>query len=151
MKNIINNKKITTTFLLVIFMLSFSILKSQNVEQKPLNIDSVLQKLETLRNIDKMPEFPGGEEAMISFISSKMKYPKKAKKNGIEGKVIIHFMIKADGDVVALSAVQKVSPEIDKEAIRIVNKMPNWKPAEYQGKPVTILMNLPLNFLLEVK
>lgn len=144
-------KKIT--FLINIFLISCFVSFANASENRYSKLEFYPDTAKQLpqRKIDKMPEFPGGEQAMIEFIAKHLKYPKKARKNKIEGTVIVQFMIKNDGKVVAINIDKKVSDEIDNEAIRIINKMPNWKPAEYQGKAVTTFMNLPLNFVLEVK
>ena len=101
--------------------------------------------------VDKMPEFKGGMEELTMFVSKILKYPAKAQTDGTEGTVYVRFFVDVDGSVQDVSVTKGVSPEIDKEALRVVNKMPKWIPGEKDGKAVKVAMTLPLNFKLKAE
>lgn len=98
--------------------------------------------------IEEKPEFPGGEAAMFQWISKNIKYPEIAKENGIQGKVYVQFVIGKDGKVSDVQVVRGVDPSLDKEAVRVIQSMPAWKPGKQRGKPVKVSFQLPINFKL---
>jgi len=98
--------------------------------------------------IEEKPEFPGGEEAMLKFISGEVKYPEIAKENGITGKVFVSFCINRDGKVVDVQILRGVDPYLDKEALRVVSAMPAWTPGKQRGKTVKVSFQIPINFKL---
>lgn len=96
-----------------------------------------------------MPEYPGGEEALIRFISSKLKYPKKARKAGIQGKVLVKFSIDAMGKVTDVGIAKSIDPQLDKEGIRIVKSLARWAPGSLDGEKVKVSYVLPINFRMQ--
>jgi protein TonB len=98
--------------------------------------------------IEEKPEFPGGEAAMFQWIAKNIKYPDIAKENGIQGKVFVQFVIGKDGKVTDVTIVRGVDPSLDKEALRVIQSMPPWKPGKQRGKPVRVSFQLPINFKL---
>lgn len=96
-----------------------------------------------------MPQFPGGNNAMYSFLGSNIQYPSEAAENEIQGKVIIKFVVKADGSIGATEIVKSVHPALDAEAERLVKLMPKWTPGRHDGKPVNVWFTLPVNFKLQ--
>ena len=102
-----------------------------------------------IRFAEEMPEFPRGMEEMYKFLSDNLVYPKEAKENGIQGTVIVEFVIDTSGKVSNAKVIVPLYPECDKEALRVIQEMPNWKPAKHQGKPVAIYYNLPIRFMLK--
>lgn len=98
--------------------------------------------------IEEKPEFPGGEAAMFQWISKNVKYPEIAKENGVQGKVFVQFVISKEGKVTDVQVVRGVDPSLDKEAIRVIQSMPAWKPGKQRGKPVKVSFQLPINFKL---
>ena len=99
--------------------------------------------------VEQMPEFPGGEKAMLKYLYDNLQYPKVDMENGIKGKVIVQFIIENDGSISDPKVLQGVSKTIDAEAIRVVNAMPKWKPGMQDGKPVKVQYTLPLRFFFE--
>lgn len=99
--------------------------------------------------LDKLPEFPGGEGALTKYIASNVQYPKLAIEKKISGIVIVLFVINEKGKVVEAKLKQKVSPCLDKEALRVINSMPNWKPGEKDNKTVKSIMQIPVNFRMK--
>jgi TonB family protein len=98
--------------------------------------------------VDEMAEFPGGIQAIQQFISDNLSYPDNAEKNGIEGKVFAQFVVSKEGKVIQAEIVRSVSPELDEEALRVVNLLPEWTPAKLDGKPVNVQFTLPILFQL---
>ncbi len=95
-----------------------------------------------------MPEFPGGVDSLLRYISTNLIYPKEALKKKIEGRVIIRFVVTKEGKVTDVSAVKKVHPLLDQSAIDVVKAMPQWTPGEENGKKVNVYFTLPISFRL---
>jgi TonB family protein len=100
--------------------------------------------------VEDMPHFPGGMEALNKYVSSHIKYPGKAVKNKKEGKVYVNFTIDKAGNVqnVYVGKGKSIDPDLDKEAIRVISGMPNWKPGVQRGKAVTVDLSIPVEFRL---
>lgn len=98
--------------------------------------------------VEHMPEFPGGDLALRKYIAEHVQYPEIAKENGLQGKVYIQFVINAKGEVEQVKVARGVDPALDKEAIRVVQGLPKWKPGSQSGKPVRVSYNVPINFQL---
>lgn len=99
--------------------------------------------------VEEMPEFPGGQEALAAFMIKEVKYPKKAKRAGIEGQVVVGFIVDKDGSVTDVTVAKGVDPLLDEEAMRAVRLMPKWRPGMMNGKPVKTKFNLPVRFRLK--
>ena len=98
--------------------------------------------------VEQMPEFPGGQEAMMKFLSESVKYPKEASKDGIQGRVVVQFVVEKDGSISEVEVVKKVNEHLDAEAVRVVNAMPKWKPGKQKGEAVRVKYTLPISFRL---
>ena len=96
-----------------------------------------------------MPEFPGGELALRKYIANAIKYPVIAQENGIQGKVYVTFVVGKDGSIGNAQVARGVDPSLDKEALRVVNSLPKWKPGKQRGKAVRVSYNLPVKFTLQ--
>jgi len=99
--------------------------------------------------VEDMPEFPGGEMALRTYIASAIKYPVIAQENGIQGKVYVTFVVGKDGSVSDAKIARGVDASLDKEALRVVNTLPKWKPGKQRGKPVNVSYTVPINFVLQ--
>lgn len=99
--------------------------------------------------VEDMPEFPGGEMALRAFIGNAIKYPVIAQENGIQGKVYVTFVVGKDGSVSNATIARGVDASLDKEALRVVNTLPKWKPGKQRGKPVNVSYTVPINFQLQ--
>lgn len=99
--------------------------------------------------VEDMPEFPGGELALRKYIANAIKYPVIAQENGIQGKVYVTFVVDKDGSISEAKIARGVDPSIDKEALRVVNSLPKWKPGKQRGKPVRVSYTVPINFVLQ--
>ena len=102
----------------------------------------------TYKKLEKMPEFPGGTDAMNKFILTSLRYPAEARTKKIEGKVLVSFTVKDDGTLIYVETMNSIGGGCDEEAVRIVKSMPKWKPGENTGKPVDVSMVLPIVFRL---
>ena len=98
--------------------------------------------------VEQMPEFPGGQEALMKFLSESVKYPKEASKDGIQGRVVVQFVVEKDGSISEVEVVKKVNEHLDAEAVRVVNAMPKWKPGKQKGENVRVKYTLPISFRL---
>lgn len=99
--------------------------------------------------VEDMPEFPGGEVALRNWLATHIKYPVIAQENGIQGKVYVTFVVGKDGSISNATIARGVDPSLDKEALRVVNELPKWKPGKQRGKPVNVSYTVPINFVLQ--
>lgn len=97
---------------------------------------------------DVPPAFPSSEEGLLKFIATNIKYPVDERDNNIQGTVYVQFIISKTGSVKNVKVVRKVSPNLDKEAIRVIQSLPNWKPGIVNDNPVNVAFTLPINFKL---
>jgi TonB family protein len=99
--------------------------------------------------LEQKPEFKGGIGGLMKWIAEHTNYPKEAKKKGITGKVFVQFVIERDGSVSNVKLARKVNPLLDEEAVRVIKMMPKWKPGKQRGKPVRVMYQIPINFVLD--
>lgn len=98
--------------------------------------------------VEQMPEFPGGQDAMNTFLDKNLKYPQTAKDKGIQGKVWLGFTVQKDGKVTDVEVLRGIGGGCDEEAVRVLKLMPDWKPGYQSGKPVIVKFRFPINFTL---
>lgn len=98
---------------------------------------------------ENSPEFAGGMEALSKFIADNIRYPEQAKRDNIQGKVLVRFAIDADGSVADAEVLRGIGGGCDEEALRVVNAMPKWKPGRVNGNPVRVQYTLPITFKLQ--
>lgn len=98
--------------------------------------------------VEVMPQFPGGQIAMLQYLMKNIKYPEQAMKEGIQGRVAVRFIVEKDGSISDVKPVLSVHPLLNKEAVRVVKSMPKWSPGKHNGKPVRVRFNLPVMFKL---
>jgi len=102
--------------------------------------------------VDIMPEFAGGNKALIQYLSDNIKYPEEAKANNTMGKVLISFVVEKDGSVDNVKVVRGIDPNLDSEALRVVRSLPDFeKPGIKNGKEVAVNYMVPINFMLDSK
>jgi periplasmic protein TonB len=99
--------------------------------------------------VEEMPMFPGGDVELLKYIGEHTQYPEVAKENNIQGRVIVRFCVTSKGGVSQVSILKGVDPELDKEAIRVVNTLPAFKPGKQGGKPVPVWYMVPITFTLK--
>ena len=100
--------------------------------------------------LDENPEFPGGMVGLLKYLTSSVKYPTFAQEQGIQGTVYLSFIINKDGKVVDVKVIRGVDSSLDKEALRVVNSLPNWKPGRQNGRPVRVSYQVPMKFYLQM-
>ena len=98
--------------------------------------------------VEQMPSFPGGLEELYKWIDNNVQYPAVARENGIEGRVILKFLVEKDGSLSDSTVIPSVHPMVDREALRLVGQMPKWNPGKRAGIPVRVRYCLPIKFKL---
>ncbi|MDP6908291.1 MAG: energy transducer TonB, partial [Flavobacteriales bacterium] len=101
------------------------------------------------KEVDVMPEFPGGMPELVKYLGSIIKYPEAARKDGISGRVYVSFIVNEEGYVLKAIPTNSVREDLDKEAVRAVLEMPKWSPGIKDGKAVSVEMVLPIAFVLD--
>ena len=99
--------------------------------------------------VEEMPSFPGGQGALMAFLSSNIKYPVVAQENGVQGRVIVGFVVERDGSITDVKVMRSVDPSLDREAQRVVKAMPRWKPGKQNGSAVRVKYTVPVVFRLQ--
>ena len=128
---------------LSVLAIMFTINTTAMAQNKKTSNDKVFEKVED------MPEFPGGEQAMMDFVSKNVVYPKEAQEKGISGRVMVSFIVEKDGSVNEVKIVRGIGGGCDEEAVRVVKAMPKWKPGKEKGKPVRVSYMMPIFFKLQ--
>lgn len=99
--------------------------------------------------VEQMPSFPGGMGALMSWLSQNIKYPVIAAENGVQGRVIVQFVVEKDGSITDVKVAKSVDPSLDKEAARVVSSMPKWTPGKQNGSAVRVKYTVPVTFKLQ--
>ena len=99
--------------------------------------------------VEEMPSFPGGNGALMSYLNSNVKYPVVAQENGVQGRVIVSFVVERDGSISDVRVARSVDPSLDREAQRVVKSMPRWKPGKQNGSAVRVKYTVPVVFRLQ--
>lgn len=98
---------------------------------------------------ETFPEYPGGETALLQYLRDNIRYPKEAYDNGIEGRVIVSFLVVKDGSVQQITVMRSPDESLSREAVRVVSGMLHWKPGTRNGKPVDVRYTLPVTFAIQ--
>ena len=108
------------------------------------------EEQEIFQVVEQMPEYPdGGMAGLMKYLSGAIRYPAIAAENGVQGRVTVQFVVNRDGSIVDAQVLRGVDPYLDKEALRVINSMPKWKPGMQRGKPVRVRYTLPVAFKLQ--
>lgn len=99
--------------------------------------------------VEEMPSFPGGQGALMFYLASNIKYPVVAQENGVQGRVIVSFVVERDGSISDVRVARSVDPSLDREAQRVVKSMPRWKPGKQNGSAVRVKYTVPVVFRLQ--
>lgn len=99
--------------------------------------------------VEQMPSFPGGSSALMQYLSSNIKYPVVAQENGVQGRVVVSFVVERDGSITDVQVARSVDPSLDREAQRVVRSMPRWIPGKQNGQAVRVKYNVPVAFRLQ--
>ncbi|WP_455625421.1 energy transducer TonB [Parabacteroides sp.] len=139
-------KKAIMNTMIILFALMGCIVQAQ-AQQSDKQVQGNDEKVYTV--VDVMPEFPGGPEALMKFIAQGIRYPKRSMEQGEQGRVICSFIVAKDGTIHTPKVVKSVSPELDKEAIRVLKTMPRWTPGKAGGKAVAVEYTVPVIYSLK--
>lgn len=118
-------------------------------EKSETKSSSITTDNKTFTVVEQMPQFPGGEEGLMNYLSSNVKYPAIAQENSIQGRVYVEFVVKKDGQIADVKILKGVDRSLDEEALRVVMNMPDWNPGKQRGKEVNVSYRLPINFSLK--
>ena len=120
------------------------------VKYTPVEVEEEeVEEQQIFQVVEEMPEFPGGMAECMKWLSKNMKYPTISQENGVQGRVIVQFVVNADGTIVDPVVVRGVDPYLDKEALRVISTMPKWKPGKQRGKAVRVKYTVPVMFRLQ--
>ena len=129
--------------------------EKQDAKEETVAPDSVaaptdgVAKDEVFMVAEQMPEFPGGMKELLKFLQNNLKYPENAMKNNVQGRVIVQFVIEKDGTPTEFKVARSVDPDLDAEALRVLQIMPKWKPGMQRGKIVRVKFTVPVSFKLQ--
>ncbi len=98
--------------------------------------------------VDQMPQFPGGEREMLRFIKNNLRYPLSAQENGVQGTVILNFVVDREGQIINIKVVKPIGFGCDEESVRVLQKMPLWTPGKQRGQTVLVSFTMPIRFVL---
>ena len=130
-------KKLILMSLMAVFCLSTVSAQKTVVSKKNQKVFDV---------VEQMPKFPGGMEALFKYMAENMKYPEDAKKQQVEGRVLVQFIVETDGSVSNTEVLMRVFPSLDAEAVRVISGMPKWIPGKQNGKVVRVKYTIPVSF-----
>ncbi|MDP4203752.1 MAG: energy transducer TonB [Bacteroidota bacterium] len=131
-------------FFLSILILSVFCTSAKNPKKQIAASDTTVYTI-----VDKMPEFPGGKEAMMLFIKNNIRYPDIYQESSIQGRVLISCIVEKDGILSNIQIAHGIDGPLDMEAVRVVSIMPKWSPGILKGKKVRTKITIPVNFKLE--
>ena len=118
------------------------------IENVPIEETELENNEPPLRFVEQLPEYPGGQEAMVKFLQENLKFPETARKEGISGQVFYEFVVEKDGSVKNVKVLSGVHPDLDAEGMRVLKLMPNWKPGKQSGAPVRCYYHIPVRFTI---
>ena len=127
---------------------NISCISSEKQEEISEKQESRAAEGEVFMVVEEMPEFPGGMGECMKWLGQNIKYPADAKEKGVQGRVIVQFVVEKDGTIVNAKVVRGVDPDLDAEALRVVNQSPKWKPGKQKGEAVRVKYTLPIMFRL---
>lgn len=120
------------------------------VKYTPVEVEEEeVEEQQIFQVVEEMPSFPGGTAECMKFLSKNIKYPTISQENGVQGRVIVQFVVNTDGSIVDAVVARGVDPYLDKEALRVVSMMPKWTPGKQRGKAVRVRYTLPVMFRLQ--
>ena len=139
------NVKVYYTFPVTFRLSKNSDAASGQISVSPLDVSSDQEFIV----VEEMPEFPGGMSAAMDYLSKNVKYPKEAYDKGIQGRVIVQYVVEKDGDISNVKVVRSIDPLLDAEAVRVIKSMPKWKPGTQKGQNVRVRYTMPVTFSLQ--
>ena len=157
-KTVIHRILKSVLFVPVVFVFLLTANAQSAVNNSTNSIDSIQQsklhiqqpdKDRVYDQVDKMPQFRGGEKALLDYVSRHLRYPESAQRYGIQGTVIVRFVVDTLGKVSETTLLRGIDPELDDEGLMVVSSLPDWIPGEHKGAKVKVYYTIPLKFTLE--
>lgn len=127
----------------------FKAVQEQVVVKEPEPVEEKPKEEKIFVAVEQPAEFPGGTAAMMKWLNNNIRYPEAAQQNDIQGKVVVNFVVEKDGSIAQVKIAKGVDKDLDREAVRVVKKMPRWQPGKNNGVPVRSYFNLPVTFRLQ--
>lgn len=112
----------------------------------PINIESNAGESKVFSSVEELPSYPGGQKAFIQYLNKTLSYPPYAKSKNIQGRVLVQFIVERSGEITNVSVAESVNPVLDDEAIRVIRKMPKWRPGKEKGRIVRVKIMIPIIF-----
>ena len=142
------NLRHTPTFLSLLAATAVSAQNDAVIDVAVPHVEEAQAPNEPLTIVEQMPEFPGGKDALIAYISKNLNYPEQAVEEGIEGVVYVSFVVEEDGKISNAKVLRGIGGGCDEEALRVVQRMPNWTPGKQRGEALRVKYNLPIRYKL---
>ena len=128
---------------------SGSVLKAKEEIPAPEPPKHVVEETKIFTVVEQMPMFPGGDAALMGYLRDNIHYPPVAAENGVQGRVVVGFVVERDGSITDVNILRSVDPSLDREAMRVVKSMPRWTPGKQNGSAVRVKYQVPVTFRLQ--
>ena len=126
-----------------------AVLKAKEDIAAPEPPKQVVEETKIFTVVEQMPMFPGGDAALMGYLRDNMHYPTVAAENGVQGRVVVGFVVERDGSITDVNVLRSVDPSLDREAVRVVKAMPKWTPGKQNGSAVRVKYQVPVTFRLQ--
>ena len=126
-----------------------AVLKAKEDIAAPEPPKHVVEETKIFTVVEQMPMYPGGDAALMGYLRDNIKYPTVAAENGVQGRVLVGFVVERDGSITDVNILRGVDPSLDREAMRVVKSMPRWNPGKQNGSAVRVKYQVPVSFRLQ--
>ena len=126
-----------------------AVLKAKEDIAAPEPPKHVVEETKIFTVVEQMPMYPGGDAALMGYLRDNIKYPTVAAENGVQGRVVVGFVVERDGSITDVNILRGVDPSLDREAMRVVKNMPRWTPGKQNGSAVRVKYQVPVSFRLQ--
>ena len=126
-----------------------AVLKAKEDIAAPEPPKQVVEETKIFTVVEQMPLFPGGDAALMGYLRDNIHYPTVAAENGVQGRVVVGFVVERDGSITDVNVLRSVDPSLDREAVRVVKSMPKWTPGKQNGSAVRVKYQVPVTFRLQ--
>ena len=126
-----------------------AVLKAKEDIAAPEPPKHVVEETKLFTVVEQMPMYPGGDAALMGYLRDNIKYPTVAAENGVQGRVVVGFVVERDGSITDVNILRGVDPSLDREAMRVVKSMPRWNPGKQNGSAVRVKYQVPVSFRLQ--
>ncbi|WP_444373607.1 TonB family protein [Prevotella sp.] len=126
-----------------------AVLKAKEDIAAPEPPKHVVEETKIFTVVEQMPMYPGGDAALMGYLRDNIKYPTVAAENGVQGRVVVGFVVERDGSITDVNILRGVDPSLDREAMRVVKSMPRWNPGKQNGSAVRVKYQVPVSFRLQ--